>query len=121
MRLLFPTNKDDGLISKRGAHFGKANYYTIVTIQNDVITDIEGFKNQGHKEGACTGAVLNIVALKVDALIVDGIGNKPAQGFMDVGLDVYFDQHSITVEDSVKIFMDKKLKKSIGLGTCTSH
>ena len=31
-RIVFPTNEHHGLLSKRDAHFGRANFYTVVDI-----------------------------------------------------------------------------------------
>ena len=119
MRIVFPTNENEGYLSQRGAHFGKANYYTIVTVEDNKIVDVEGVVNQGHAGGACTSAVTNIMSFNPDALIVGGIGGRPAQGFIDAGLDVYFDQNSPTVQDSLKLFLANQLEKSTGLGTCS--
>lgn len=120
MRLVFPTDENQGYLSKRGAHFGKAKYYTVVTVKEGKIVDVEGIENQGH-QGACGGAVENIMNLKPDALIVGGIGGRPAQGFMDAGLDLYFDQESTTVQESIYKFLDGTLMKSDGQGTCSTH
>jgi predicted Fe-Mo cluster-binding NifX family protein len=120
MRLVFPTDENKGFLSKRGAHFGKAKFYTVVTIENDEMTDVECIENPGHS-GACGGAVANIMDLKPDALIVSGIGGSPAQGFAQAGLDVYFDQNSPTVRQSVTMFNKGNLEKSNGEGTCKAH
>ena len=53
MRLVFPTDENKGYLSKRGAHFGKAKFYTVVTIEDGKIIDIEGIQNRGHDSGAC--------------------------------------------------------------------
>jgi len=59
--------------------------------------------------------------LKPDALIVGGIGGRPAQGFAEAGLDVYFDQTSPTVQDSLNAFLENRLEKSSGQGTCNHN
>ncbi len=121
MRLIFPTDESNGYLSKRGAHFGKAKFYTIITLENDKIIYVECVSNQGHSGGACGNAVANIMALNPDALVVSGIGGSPAQGFAQAGLDLYFDQNSATVETSIKMFISGKLEKSTGNGTCSTH
>ena len=121
MRLIFPTDENMGYLSQRGAHFGKAKFYTIITLEDGTIVDVEGVENQGHSSGACGNAVTNIMSLHPDALIVSGIGASPAQGFADAGLDLYFDQNSPTIEKSIELFLAKKLEKSAGKGTCSAH
>ncbi len=121
MRLVFPTDENMGYLSKRGAHFGKANFYTVITIENEKIVDVEGIPNPGHSGGACGNAVTNIMGLNPDALIVSGIGGSPAQGFEKAGLDLYFDRISATVQESIKMFITGDLEKSSGNGTCKAH
>jgi len=121
MKLVFPTNENIGYLSKRGAHFGKAKYYTIITLDNQEISDVEVIENPGHSAHSCGGAVTNILNLNPDALVVGGIGAKPAQGFFNAGLDVYFDKDSKKVEDSIKMFIEGRLSKLEGQGTCSSH
>ncbi len=121
MRVIFPTDENMGYLSKRGAHFGKAKFYTIVTIEDGKITEVEGIANQGHSAGGCGNAVANIMELNPDALVVGGIGGSPAQGFAKAGLDVYVDQTSATVQTSIEAFVQGSLRKLEGQGTCSAH
>ncbi len=121
MKIVFPTDENMGYLSKRGAHFGKAKFYTIVTLEEDKIVDVEGVENPGHNSGACGNAVANIMNLKVDALIVGGIGGSPAEGFAKAGLAVYVDQSSVTVKDSIDMFIGNQLEKLGSQGTCSVH
>ncbi len=121
MRVVFPTDENNGYLSKRGAHFGKAKFYTIITLEDGKIVDVEGVANSGHDANACGNAVANIMSLNPDALVVSGIGASPAEGFLKAGLDVYFDQESATVQDSIALFNAGKLQKSNGDGTCSVH
>ncbi len=119
MRVVFPTDENMGYLSKRGAHFGKAKFYTIVTLEDGRIVDVEVKENGGHNSGACGNAVANIMVLKPDALVVSGIGASPAKGFEEAGLAVYVDANSPTVEVSVKQLVNSKLQQLCGSGTCS--
>lgn len=121
MRVVFPTDEDMGYLSPRGAHFGKAKYYTVITLDEGRIADVESVPNPGHSGGACGNAVANIMALQADAMVVSGIGGSPAEGFAKAGLDLYFDAESLTVESSIKVLLAGKLEKSAGKGTCSVH
>lgn len=110
-----------GYLSKRGAHFGKAKFYTIITLEDNKIADVNVEVNPGHSGGACGNAVTNIMSLNPDALIVSGIGASPAKGFANAGLDLYFDRESATVKESIDMFIANKLEKSAGEGTCSTH
>lgn len=119
-RLVFPTDENMGYLSKRGAHFGKAKFYTIVTVENGKIMEVEGVANPGHGAGGCGNAVANIMALGPDALVVGGIGASPAQGFKKAGLPLFVDRESATVEQSVKRFFAAQLQQ-VDQGTCEVH
>ncbi len=121
MRLVFPTDENIGYLSRRGAHFGRAKYYTVITLIDGKIEDVEVYENPGHSGGACGNAIANILSLKPDALIVSGIGGSPAQGFAKAGLEVYFDRVSPTVKESIELFLKGELEKSSGEGTCKTH
>jgi len=41
MRVAFPTDENSGYLSKRGAYFGKAKFYTIITLEDGKIVDVE--------------------------------------------------------------------------------
>lgn len=121
MKLVFPTDENMGFLSRRGAHFGKAKFYTVVTVESNRITDVEGIANAGHDAGGCGNAVANIMALNPDALVVSGIGGSPAKGFEQAGLAVYVDRESQTVQHSVERFVKNALEPLGGSGTCSAH
>jgi predicted Fe-Mo cluster-binding NifX family protein len=121
MKIIYPTDENMGYLSKRGAHFGKAKFYTVVTLEEGKIVDVEGVANPGHNSGACGNAVANIMALKPDALVVSGIGGSPAQGFAKAGLDVYVDSTSATVQESIDALLQGRLESLDGQGTCSVH
>lgn len=121
MRVVFPTNENEGYLSKRGAHFGKANFYTVITVDGEKIVDVESIQNPGHSTGNCGNAITNIMSFKPDALVVSGIGGAPAAGFEKAGLTVYRDQESETVQESVAKLLKGELAPLGGQGTCSAH
>jgi predicted Fe-Mo cluster-binding NifX family protein len=121
MRVVIPTSTPDGLLAKRGAHFGKASFYVIVDIENNEIKDVDFVENPGHAGGACGNAVMNIKNLGADALIVAGIGVKPLEGFKQVGIKVYFDNISPTVEEVIKRFIAGEIQEIEPQNTCGVH
>ena len=121
MRLVIPTNTPDGLLAKRGAHFGKAPFYVIVDIENDEVKDVDFTPNLGHSGGACGNAVMNIKNLGADVLIVSGIGPNPLMGFNKIGIKVYYDGVSPTVEESIKKFINNELEEMTPEMSCSNH
>lgn len=108
--IVFPTNEDNGLMSKRGAHFGRARYYTVIAVDDtgDIIS-VTSVKNPGHEAGGCGGAVENICTLGADILVVSGIGGSPLKGFLDRGMIVMYDNVSETVNLSLAALTAGKL------------
>ncbi len=121
MKIIFPTDENLGYLSRRGAHFGKAKYYTVITMEENKIINVEGVENPGHQSGGCSNAVANIMALEPDALVVSGIGGAPAKGFAKAGLTLYVDQESPTVKQSLIGFSQNQLQKLDAQGTCSTH
>lgn len=121
MKIVFPTDENLGYLSRRGAHFGKAKYYTVITMEDNKIVDVEGVKNPGHESGGCSNAVANIMALEPDALVVSGIGGSPAKGFAEAGLRLYVDKTSPTVRQSIINFSQNELQRLGAKGTCSTH
>lgn len=121
MTIIFPTMKDSGLSAKRGAHFGKANFYTAVDVIDGIVQEISVHKNPGHATGGCANAVANIQALGCDVLVVSGIGGEPLKKFLAVGIDVFFDDKSETVEDALRDFLAGKTAKINPNHSCAHH
>lgn len=121
-KIVFPTNEHHGLLSKRDAHFGRANFYTVVEVaDNGHIEDVIVVKNKGHKESGCGGAVENICILGADALIVSGIGGSPLQGFAQRGLAVYHDNTSFNVHQSLQAYLENRLSLMQPDMSCSHH
>lgn len=121
MKVVYPTDENMGYLSKRGAHFGRARFYTVIVLEDGKIADVEAVKNPGHSSGACSNAVSNIMTLKPDALVVSGIGASPAAQFEQLGVDVYYDPVSPTVQESIEKLLKNELQKISGQGTCSMH
>ena len=75
----------------------------------------------GHGANGCSDAILNIMALRPDALVVSGIGGSPAAGFAKAGLDVFVDHESKTVQESITRLTNRLLQPIHGQGTCSAH
>ncbi|QCT94100.1 dinitrogenase iron-molybdenum cofactor biosynthesis protein [Caminibacter mediatlanticus TB-2] len=121
MRVVIPTSTPDGLLAKRGAHFGKAPFYVIVDIENNEIKDINFVQNPGHSGGACGNAVMNIKNLGADVLVVSGIGQRPLLGFQEAGIKVFFDDKSQIVKESIDRLLNNEIKEISLENACGRH
>ena len=121
MTIIFPTMKEDGLGAKRGAHFGKASFYTAIQVEDGIVKNVTVHKNPGHVTGGCANAVSNIQALGADTLVASGIGGEPLKKFLAVGIEVYFDDKNETVEDALRDFLAGKTAKIDPNHSCAHH
>lgn len=119
MTIIFPTMKGEGLEAKRGAHFGKASFYTAIKVEDGIVKDVIVHKNPGHVTGGCANAVENIQALGCDKLVVSGIGGEPLKKFLSVGIEIFFDDKNETVEDALRDFLAGKTPKIDPNHTCS--
>ncbi len=53
--------------------------------------------------------VNNLAGLKVNAIVVSGIGMRPLQGFNQVGIDVYYDSQRSDIRPVVEDLLAGKL------------
>jgi len=90
-RIAIPSAGNGGLDGQRSEHFGHCDAFTLVDVESGKISNISVVSNQEHQEGGCMVPVNTLSNLKVNALIVSGIGLRPLIGFNEVGIDVYHD------------------------------
>lgn len=121
-RIVFPTLDNSGLYSKRGGHFGRAPFYTIVTIDSrGEILDVEGIANPGHGSGGCTSVVALIQGLGASVLVVSGIGASPWERFCKIGIEVYVDAGSATVAHSLEAYRQGSIRLLVSSDLCGHH
>ncbi len=94
--LAVPSNNPGGLEAGRSDHFGHCDLFTLITIKDDKIAEVNTVSNQEHAAGGCMVPVNFLKGQGVEALVVGGIGARPLQGFGEVGIDVYYaDRNSV--------------------------
>ena len=87
-RIAVPSELPGGLEARRSGHFGRCACFTLVDITDGRVGEIEVLVNAPHVEGGCMAPVLVLAEHNVDAIVVDGIGGRPLQGFNQVGISV---------------------------------
>ena len=99
MKLAVPSLGEGGLEAQRSGHFGHADCFTIVTIENGEITGTEIIDNPPHEEGGCMRPVGILADAGIDAIIAAGMGMRPMQGFAAAGITVLYDAETSLVGD----------------------
>ena len=108
-RIAIPSEGKGGLDGQRSGHFGHCDAFTLVDVENGEISNITIVPNQEHQEGGCIVPVNTLSNLKVNALIVSGIGLRPLIGFNEAGIDVYHDAICPEIKQVVKSLIANNL------------
>lgn len=121
MRIAIPSDGDQGLESIRSGHFGHAAYFTIVTIEDDKVTNVESVKNVDHDEFGCGGVIEYALGLNLDGLIAAGMGRPPYTRFTQGGVTVYFENQTPKVGDVVEKFIRGEINTMNQEDACSHH
>ncbi|MFC1925370.1 NifB/NifX family molybdenum-iron cluster-binding protein [Chloroflexota bacterium] len=108
-RIAIPSVGNGGLEGQRSEHFGHCDAFTLVDVVNGEISKVTIVPNQEHKEGGCLVPVNTLSSLKVKALVVAGIGMRPLTGFIEAGIDVYYDNINPEIRSVVESLIAGKL------------
>ena len=105
MRLVVPSDTPLGLAAARSGHFGHSAFMTIVTIENDEVTNVEVVQNVDHDVAGCGGVIDFVISLHADAILAGGMGVPPYTRFTNGGVKVYLEQTQPIVGEAVKLFI----------------
>jgi len=117
-RIAIPSDGEGGIDGLRAGHFGHCAVFTLVDIEEGKIKNVTTASNQEHKEGGCLVPVNILADLKVNVLIVGGMGMRPLIGFNDVGIDVYFESEHSEIRFVVEEMLAGNLKKMVPGQAC---
>jgi predicted Fe-Mo cluster-binding NifX family protein len=101
-----------------GAHFGHCELYTLVTVEDDKIKQVDIVPNVPHEQGGCMAPVNYLAQKGAKILIAGGMGLRPLMGFSQSGIDVYYGGDFPTVGAAVQAFMTGKLPQFSQQHTC---
>jgi len=96
-----PSMAPGGLEAARSGHFGHCDFFTLVEVGEDGITEVSVVANAPHQEGGCLDPVNLLASLGATEIVVGGMGARPLAFFGDMGIAVYADQELPTVGEVV--------------------
>ena len=102
MKLAVPSVGEGGLDAQRSAHFGHADCFTILNIENGAVALDGTIVNPPHEEGGCMRPVGILADAGIDAIVAVGMGMRPMQGFAQAGITVFYDAETPGVGDVAK-------------------
>jgi predicted Fe-Mo cluster-binding NifX family protein len=103
MKIAVPSENPGGLDAPVSAHFGHCDAFTLVTVDDAEVQNVEVLPNGGHEQGGCMAPVMFLKGVGADILGAGGMGARPLAGFQQVGIDVYFNEGAPTVGDAVRL------------------
>ena len=117
-RLAVPSTNPGGLEAEVGAHFGHCDLYTIIDVENGVVTAVSTLANVPHQQGGCMAPVNHLASNGVNQLIAGGMGMRPLMGFNQVGIDVFYGAGAPSVGTAVDALLKGALVKFTQEYTC---
>ena len=80
MKLAVPSVGEGGLDAQRSAHFGHADCFTILNVENGQGSLDGTIANPPHEEGGCMRPVGILADAGIDAIVAVGMGMRPHAG-----------------------------------------
>ena len=121
-KIAIPSTNNDGLESDVCAHFGSCEYFTIVDVHDQAITDIGTINNiSPDGEHNCTVPSLILKSHNVETVLVSGIGGRPLLSLVKNKIKVFAGAMG-TVSDALQDYNNGMLQELSTNGTCNcSH
>lgn len=116
--IAIPSETPGGLDAGLGAHFGHCDLYTLVSIQEGAIQDVQVIPNVPHQQGGCMAPVQYLAGKGVQQLIAGGMGLRPLMGFNQVGIQVLHGGQARTVGEAVQSAIEGRLPEFQQMHTC---
>ena len=100
------------------AHFGHCEYFVgFKILEDNKITSEFTLRNNGHS--SCMEPVINMKNRNVTDMIIGGIGGRPFQGFLQVGINLYRGVEG-SVKRNLELLLQGKLEP-LGGPSCGEH
>jgi len=113
-----PSEQPGGMDAPLGAHFGHCDMYTLISVEDSRISDVQVVPNIAHQQGGCMAPVQYLADKGVKQLIAGGMGLRPLMGFQQVDIDVFHSGGIGTVGEAVNALVDGKLSQFGQDNTC---
>jgi predicted Fe-Mo cluster-binding NifX family protein len=120
LRVAVPTNGTGGVDAQRSAHFGHADSFTVLEIQDGVIVTDRAIGNQ-QENHSCGATVATLASQGVSSAIVVGMGRGPLAAMEQNGMTAYFDDQSPTPRAAVEALMAGRLRPFGSEQSCSGH
>jgi predicted Fe-Mo cluster-binding NifX family protein len=121
-KIAIPSINNGGLESDVCAHFGSCEYFTVVDVQAQAITDIETISNiSPNGEHNCAAPSIILKSHNIETVLVSGIGGRPLISLVENKIKVFAGAMG-KVSDALQDYNNGLLHELSTNGTCNcSH
>lgn len=116
--IALPTMAPGGMDATVSDHFGHADVFTLVTLDDGQVTEVKTVANPPHAQGGCLAPVGVVAQAGAKAFIAGGMGMRPLMGFGQAGVEVFHHGGATTVSEAVKAFAEGRLSQFDQRFTC---
>ena len=109
--IAIPSAPPGGLEAEMGQHFGHCDMYTLVSIADGQIKEINVIPAIPHEHGGCMAPVQYLAQNGVKGLIAGHMGMRPLMGFSQMGIDVFAGGAVRTVGEAVQSLLEGRLSQ----------
>jgi predicted Fe-Mo cluster-binding NifX family protein len=121
LRIAIPTSGPGGIDAARSAHFGHADSFTIVEVDDGQIVRDTAITNPPHSHGGFGATVTMLAQAGVGTAIVVGMGRGPLAAMAANGMTPLFDDQSPTPRAAVEAFLGGRRSEFGGQHVCQGH
>lgn len=118
MKIAVPSEVPGGLEATVSQHFGHCPVFTMVSLDNGQVQNVEIMPNVPHQQGGCLAPVNALKDAGAQALVAGGMGMRPLAGFQSVGIEVFFNEGAPTVADAIRLVSEGKARVFGPAQTC---
>lgn len=116
-----PSCAPGGIDAPISAHFGHCDLFTLVEIDDGVVTKVDSLPGVAHQHGGCMVPVDRLADRGVKILIAGGMGMRPLLGFSQVGIDVYKNGDAAKVGQAIQAFLNGSMTRFSPESRCAGH
>ncbi len=109
-KVVIPTKQSNGFNSEPCEHFGKCSVFTIVTLEDGVITAVETVPNEFCGCCSCYDVIRLLREKGMTALLVHKIGMYPLRILDELNVSVHFFSRKKNIRDVLEDFLRDKLR-----------
>lgn len=118
MKICFPVERNEGLLSKVFNHFGSAPLFVMVDLESNEVTEVRN-RDMSHAHGSCQ-PLKAISDHPVSAVVVGGIGGGALSGLTRANIAVYRSKGS-TIAENLSLLASGSLDKWSPGFVCGGH